>query len=41
MAHLTLETELVADLLGINPFGQPAVEDTRERTVQILTKVAH
>ncbi len=41
MARLMLETELVADLLGINPFGQPAVEDTRERIVQILTKVAH
>ena len=41
MAHLMLEPELVADLLGVNPFGQPAVGDTKERIVQILTKVAH
>lgn len=40
MAHLMLETVLVADLLGIDPFGQPAVEETKERIVQILTKEA-
>ncbi len=40
MAHLMLETVLVADLLGIDPFGQPAVEETKERIVQILTKGA-
>lgn len=40
MAHLMLETVLVADLLGIDPFGQPAVEETKERIVQILTGVA-
>ena len=40
MAHLMLETVLVADLLDIDPFGQPAVEETKERIVQILTKVA-
>ena len=41
MAHLMIETVLLADILGIDPFGQPAVEGTKERVVEILTRVEH
>jgi len=32
LQHFLLETLLAADLLGISPFGQPAVEDGKRRT---------
>ena len=41
MAHLMIETVLLADILGIDPFGQPAVEGTKERVIEILTRVEH
>ena len=41
MAHLMIETVLLADILGIDPFGQPAVEGTKERVIDILTQVQH
>ncbi|MBE8191283.1 MAG: glucose-6-phosphate isomerase [Alphaproteobacteria bacterium] len=34
--HFMLETILVGDVLGINPFDQPAVDDVKIRTRQIL-----
>ncbi|MGY8997050.1 MAG: glucose-6-phosphate isomerase [Alphaproteobacteria bacterium] len=30
-AHFMIETILVADLMGVDPFGQPAVEDGKQR----------
>ena len=41
MAHLMIETVLLADILGIDPFGQPAVEGAKERVIEILTRVEH
>ena len=37
MAHFMLETVLLADLLGIDPYGQPAVEGTKRHIVESLT----
>lgn len=41
MAHLMIETVLLADILGIDPFGQPAVEGAKERVIESLTQVQH
>jgi glucose-6-phosphate isomerase len=36
LQHFLLETLLAADLLGLSPFGQPAVEDGKRRTRALL-----
>lgn len=38
MMHFMLETVLAADLLGVDPFNQPAVEDGKIRTRAYLEK---
>lgn len=40
LQHFLLETLLAADLLGISPFGQPAVEDGKKRTRATVEKGA-
>ena len=40
MTYFMLETVLLADLLGINPYGQPAVESTKQHLVEILTETS-
>ena len=39
MMHFTLETILAADLLGVDPFGQPAVEDGKALARQIMAQM--
>ncbi len=39
IAHLMIETIIVAKLLGVNPYDQPAVEDGKKRTRGILAKL--
>ncbi len=40
MAHFMLETVLAAGLMGIDPFGQPAVEDGKRRARAALLEMA-
>ena len=39
MMHFMLETILAADLLGVDPFGQPAVEDGKTLARQIMAEM--
>jgi glucose-6-phosphate isomerase len=39
MAHFMLETVLAAGLMGVDPFGQPAVEDGKHRARAALTEM--
>jgi glucose-6-phosphate isomerase len=36
LQHFLVETLLAASLLGLSPFGQPAVEDGKRRTRALL-----
>jgi glucose-6-phosphate isomerase len=40
LQHFMRETLLAAALLGISPFGQPAVEDGKRRTRRIVEEAA-
>jgi glucose-6-phosphate isomerase len=40
MMHFMIETILVADLLGVNAFDQPGVEDAKQLTQKYLTQSA-
>ena len=39
MMHFMLETILAADLLGVDPFDQPAVEEGKQRTRAYLAEL--
>ena len=41
MMQFMLETLLLADILGIDPYGQPAVDDTKERIFNMLGQTTH
>ena len=38
LMHFFLETVISADLLSVNPFDQPAVEDSKRRVREYLAK---
>jgi len=40
LMHLMLETLFAADLMGVNPFGQPAVEEGKVLARQYLADSA-
>ena len=39
IAHFTLETLIAADLLGVDPFDQPAVEDGKIKARRYLAEI--
>jgi glucose-6-phosphate isomerase len=40
MMHFMLETIIAADLLGVNPFDQPAVEEGKRLARDYLAQMA-